>query len=116
MNATTASRTATILPFRVPPGAMRMPACGDGFTLVDRLALQSWGRRAAATSYGRVHIEPPRPGAGPDSAAFALIYRRDDPWSRFGLSRGPAGITVWDSLTGQDLGDYPTMEAALAAL
>lgn len=109
MNVVPAVHTAAILPFRMPGGT-------DGFTFMDRMALQGWSRRATAMGYGRVHIEPPRPGAGPDSAAFALIYRHNDPWSRYGLSRSAEGVTVWCSLTGHDLGAYPTMDAALATL
>ena len=110
LDARTAVHGATILMFPSRPGA------AEGFTFADRMALQSWSMRATALGYGRVLIEPGCPGGGPDRASYALIYRRNDPWSRWGLSRGPGGITVWCSLTGADHGDFRTMDAALASL
>ena len=91
-------------------------AAAGSFTWGDRMALQGWSLRAAALGYGRVLIEPGCPGGGPDRAAYALIYRRNDPWSRWGLSRGVDGINVWCSLTGADHGTFRTMDTALASL
>lgn len=108
--ACTAAPSAVILMFPTTP---RAP---EGFTWSDRMALQDWSRRAAAFGYGRMLIEPGCPGDGPDRAAYALIYRRNDPWSRWGLSRSPAGIMLWCSLTGTDHGIFRTMDAALASL
>lgn len=105
------SQSATLLYFPV-----RNRPAADAFTWADRMALQSWDRRATLGGYGRLMIEPGCPGAGPDRAAFALIYIRDDPWSRWGLSRGDDGITVWCSRTFADHGTFDTMDDALEAL
>ena len=110
-SAQIASQGATLLRFPI----QNRPVT-DAFTWADRIALQSWSRRAASLGYGRLVIEPGRPGAGPDHAAYALIYRRNDPWSRWGLARGDDGITVWCSRTGADHGTFDSMDLALAAL
>ena len=106
-----ARQSATLLrfPVRSSPGT-------DAFTLADRMALNLWGRRATLVGYSRLVIEPGCPGAGPDRAAYALVYLKDDPWSRWGLSRGVDGITVWCSRTGVDHGTFDAMDAALKSL
>ena len=107
----TAPQSATLLHF---PSQSRPKA--NAFTFSDRAALQSWNRRAALSGYGRLVIEPGCPGAGPDCAPYAAIYIRDDPWSRWGLTRGENGITVWCSRTGADCGTFDSMDLALATL
>lgn len=108
-------RTATVFAFptatRPPPGTV-----AQGFTVADRVALQGWSTRAALIGYSRVVIEPGMPGAAPDRASYALIYERNDPWSRWGLAREHGRIVAWCSRTGADLGEWDTMAAALAAL
>lgn len=111
MSAHTVRQSATLLHFPI-----RSRPAADAFTSTDHMDLQRWNRRAALLGYGRMLIEPGCPGTGPDHAAYALIYCRDDPWSRWGLSRGEDGITVWCSRTGVDQGTFATMDAALAAL
>ena len=104
-------QSATLLrfPVRSSPGT-------DAFTLADRMALNLWGRRATLVGYSRLVIEPGCPGAGPDRAAYALVYVKNDPWSRWGLSRGVDGITVWCSRTGADRGTFDAMDEALKSL
>ena len=105
----------------IPSGAviLAFPARGwqqeEGlhFTFQDRVDLASWDRTRRS---GRLLIEHGQRNAGPDRAAFALIYLRDDPWSRWGLTRSHRGVLTWCCRTGQDVNCTPTMAAALAML
>ncbi len=114
-------RTSTAGAVSIPAGAMILafPArgwqqeTGLHFTIKDRIALAAWDRTRLS---GRLLIEHGEQEAGPDRAAFALIYLANDPWSRWGLTRTARGILTWCCRTGQDIRCSQTMEAALAAI
>ena len=105
----------------VPAGAviLAFPARGwqqeDGlhFTFQDRIDLATWDRSRRT---GRLLIEHGERGAGPDRAAFALIYVGSDPWSRWGLTRERWGVVTWCCRTGKDVNTAATMALALGAL
>ncbi len=83
------------------------------FTMQDRIDLLQW---SGGAHVGRMLVEPGERGAGPDRASYALIYVRDDPWSRWGITRSAAGVVTWCCRSGRDLSVTRTIIQALAAL
>ena len=47
---------------------------------------------------------------------YISIYRAGDSWAVWGLTRQGPSVQLWRCATGADLGQFPTMHEALAAL
>ena len=99
-----------------PPGrgqvlAFRALPTAAGFSSPDLIELLAW------QADGRyLVIEPGMRGDAPDQAGFALVYRDDEPWASWGISRQGMGILMWDCVTHADIGRFDGVQAALDAL
>ena len=47
---------------------------------------------------------------------FVLVYGPVTSWARWGLTRGRAGVLLWECASGADLGVFATMSEALVEL
>lgn len=79
---------------------------GQGFTPRDRLDLQLW----AQARHRRVEFH------AYDDGQFALLYGSAEPWASWAVARQNGLVLVWDSVTLFDIGQFGSMERALAAL
>ncbi|MGI4798153.1 MAG: hypothetical protein ACRYF2_18700 [Janthinobacterium lividum] len=75
------------------------------FTARDRSDLEAWmaaDRRVSmcASEFG----------------VFAMLYRGGAPWAAWGVVRQERTVLVWDCVTLADIGRFPSMFDALAAL
>lgn len=106
--------SAQILPFRRPR------ALGTCLTVVDRIEALRWQDSAAGPSGTRLaiyHVDGEDTAeTGHYSGDYISIYRGDDEWAAWGAARSGDRISVWRSATGVDLGHFPTMREALAAV
>ena len=110
---------ARVMPLFPPrptlPSPAEHPEGALCFTAQDRMALLAW-HQDGGNGYARLVVEDGHPGAGPDRGAYALAYRRGEPFATLGLTRVTAGIHAWRCSHNDSLGLFPTMAAALAAL
>ncbi len=108
MPADRAIKTADIIPFPAQPGT------ANRFTAADRMELLRWEARdqggVRLAIYARRHDDPPEVGE------FASIYPPDEPWAAWGAVRQGRAISVWRAGDGRDIGRFPTMGEALAAV
>ncbi len=99
--------TAIVIPFA---------ACtsGNRFTAADRVELLRWQAQEAhevrLAIHRRLESDPPEVGE------FASIYPRGGPWAAWGAVRQGRDISIWRSRDGRDIGRFPTMTEALAAV
>ena len=75
------------------------------FTARDRSDLDEW-----MAADRRVSI------CACEFGAFAMLYRGRAPWAAWGVVRQDRMVLVWDCVTLADIGRFPSMFDALAAL
>ena len=99
--------TAAVIPF---------VACASGnrFTATDRMELLRW--QAQDDQDMRLAIHRRLEGDPPEVGEFASIYPRGGPWAAWGAVRQGRDISIWRSRDGRDIGRFPTMTEALAAV
>lgn len=101
---------ATVIPF---------PAVGlyrNRLNIKDRIEIHAWGTKARAFGYDRVVVRERQPEDDPNIGDFLAIYRAGEKWAAWGVARHGGSIRVWRCATGADLGDFRTIEQALAAI
>ncbi len=76
----------------------------------------SWQEPAFAQGYDRLVIHERAPCDPPDVDSFLSIYRRGEPWSRWGVARYGASVLAWCSVSGMDLGHFGSVGEALGSL
>jgi hypothetical protein len=86
------------------------------FTVNDRIQAAQWEVTHAMPAGARLEIHDRRWDDAPEVGDYISIYRACDRWTVWGLARDGAHITVWNASTSADLGSFPTMTEALAAV
>jgi hypothetical protein len=82
----------------------------------DRMDLNAWREAARAAGYDRMNIHEREDGEAGEFGDFLCLYRRGEPWSRCGFARKSKVISVWCCVTGADIGEFPSMATAFAAV
>ena len=108
MSSDPAVQTADIIPFVAFVGAR------GHFTAADRIELLQWQAQEAHEM--RLAIHRRVEGDPPEVGEFASIYPRNDRWAAWGAVRQGRDISIWRSRDGRDIGRFPTMTEALAAV
>ena len=75
------------------------------FTLRDRADLDDWSNADV-----RVSI------CSSDTGPFAMLYRARQSWASWGVVRQGRSVLLWDCITLADIGVFPSMIDALAAV
>ena len=76
-----------------------------GFTLRDREDLEEW-----SSIHHRVSI------CTSDMGSFAMVYEAGRPWASWGVVRQGRSVLLWECVTLADIGSFPSMIDALAAV
>lgn len=79
------------------------------FTWRDLLDLNAWD------SSGR-RVEVDRSEDLDGLGQFALVFRGNEPWATWAISREGARVLLWDCITLADIGRFDCMRQALAAI
>lgn len=101
------------------PIILRFPAAGlydNRLTVRDRIEILAWEEEARRFGYDRVFVRRRDPHDDPQIGDFLAIYRAGQKWATWGVARQGGSLRVWRCATGADLGDFPTIEQALAAI
>lgn len=77
-----------------------------GFTCRDLMDLQRWDGE------GRLEVDPVADRTG----QYAMIYRGEEPWASWAITREGGRILVWDCVSLADIGRFNSMREALAAV
>ncbi len=101
--------TADVLPFRAPPAR-------HGLTTADRIEALQWEATKAVGESMRLAFHRWCGENAADGGEYISIYRGDDRWAAWGATRRGRFVNVWRCATGADLGEFATMQEALAAL
>ncbi len=101
---------ATILPFPT----QRRPE--NWLTTLDRVEALRWEADEAAAEGVRVAIYNRQQNDAPEVGDFVSIYRGDERWAAWGAARRGRSIKLWRSANGADIGEFATMQEALAAV
>lgn len=107
MQTVLARRSAEIVPFVNPCPANR-------FTAIDRIHALNWNMTNAAGAWLAIHAR--RDDDAPEVGEYLGIYRANERWAVWGAARQGGVITVWHGPSGSDLGRFPSMKDALAAV
>lgn len=89
---------------------------GHRLTIRDRMAVAVWSERSERHGYRRVLVVSGERSVSPEDGDYTLVYAEQEPWARWGLARCEAGVTVWHCASGEDVGVFATMTAALDSL
>ena len=103
-------RSAEIVPF------VAKTCSANRFTAIDRIHALDWDVRSAAPAGARLTIHARRDDDAPEVGEYLSIYRANERWAAWGVARQGEMITVWYGPTGSDLGRFPSMKDALAAV
>jgi len=101
---------AVVIPFPSPA------RWGNRLTVRDRIAVLGWTDAARRSGYDRVVISERRPEDDPQFGDVLSLYRAGECWAAWGIARQGDAVRVWHCGSGADLGDFPTVETALAAI
>ncbi len=99
-------RTGVVVAFR-PARAV-----ADRFTWRDRINLLEWAETAGALGICRVSLERPEAEMGD----FALFYDATTEWARWAVARDGGGYLLWSPNSGETVGLFPSLAAALAGI
>ncbi len=102
--------SAQIVPF---PVRQSQPS---RLTSLDRIQALTWDGAQAGLASARLLIHDRQPADGPEVSDYVGIYPAGGHWADWGVARAGASLTVWHAPTGSDLGSFPTMHDALAAV
>jgi hypothetical protein len=101
---------ATVL--RFPP----KPRPENWLTLLDRAQALRWEADEAATRGVRLAIHRRQEDDPPEVGDFVSIYRANEVWAAWGVARRGPSLRLWRSANGADIGEFATMQEALAAV
>ncbi len=80
------------------------------------MEVHRWREQARSFGYDRLVIHERLAGDPPEVGSFLSVYRRGEPWSRFGITRVAGRVLAWCCRTGSDIGRFDSVSAALHAL
>ena len=75
-----------------------------------------WQDRARQAGFDRMVIHDRDDGDASEVGNFLSVYLSGQAWSRWGFARAGASIRAWCCLTGADVGEFASMNEALAAV
>ena len=78
-----------------------------GFTCRDLVELQDWD-----TGGRRIEVDPCADRMG----QYAMIYRGQEPWASWAITREGGRVLVWDCISLADVGRFDCMRDALDAV
>lgn len=110
MQTVLARRSAEIVPF------VNRQCAANRFTAIDRIHALDWDMTNAAPAGARLAIHARRDDDAPEVGEYLGIYRANERWAVWGAARQGCMITVWHGPSGSDLGQFPSMKDALAAV
>ncbi len=84
----------------------------DRFTWRDRIDLLKWAETAGPLGICRVSLERPEAEVGD----FVLLYDSAAEWARWAVARDGAGYLLWSPNSGETIGSFPSLAAALAGI
>jgi len=76
------------------------------------MEIHRWRERARLLGYDRMVIHDREPGDFAEMGNFLSLYRVGESWSRWVFARKGSVVSAWCSLTGADLGEYPSLQVA----
>lgn len=82
-------------------------------TLRDRVETLRWAEATRSRGIARAAIHA---GDGAQIGDFVLIYLIDALWASWVIGRTPGGYCLWRAGSGADIGCYPSLAAAFAAV
>ncbi len=85
--------------------AVRTSYSQSDFTLRDREDLEDWSSVDHLVSICASDLGP-----------FAMVYEAGRPWASWGVVRQGRSVLLWDCVTLADIGRFPNMFDALAAI
>jgi hypothetical protein len=89
------------------------PATARRLTLRDRVEAMRWADAVRTLGVSRAAIHS---GGDPHIGDFILIYQAGALWASWVIGCKPAGYSVWRAGSGTDLGCFPSLGQALAAV
>ncbi len=110
MEGNQTSGGATVLHFPTPPRP------GNWFTLLDRAQALRWEADEAAARGVRLAIHRRQQDDPPEVGDFLSIYPANEVWAAWGVARRGQSLRLWRSANGADIGEFATMQEALAAV
>jgi hypothetical protein len=93
----------------------RLAKCAS-LTIKDRMDVAKWRENAGQFGYDRLVVHERLAGDPPELGSYLAVYRRGEPWARWGITRMGQGLMAWCCVTGNDVGSFATVEEALQAL
>jgi hypothetical protein len=85
-------------------------------TLVDRVQALRWQQDEAANRGVRLAIYRRQQDDPPEIGDFVSIYRANEMWAAWGVARRGPSLRLWRSANGADIGEFASMQEALAAV
>jgi hypothetical protein len=101
---------------RADASVQREAAQGRCLTPHDRIIVTRWQDRARAAGFDRMVIHDRDEGDASDVGNFLSVHCNGQSWSRWGFARAGRQIRAWCCLTGSDVGQFATLDDALAAV
>ena len=96
------------------PTHLRRPE--NWLTLIDRAQALRWQADEAANRGVRLAIYRRQQDDPPEIGDFVSIYRANEMWAAWGVARRGQLLRLWRSANGADIGEFATMQEALAAV
>jgi len=97
---------SNVIPFAPKPRAAAY------LTPLDRMEIHRWREHASRLGYDRMVIHDREPGDFSEMGNFLSVYRAGESWSRWVFARNGSVVSVWCSLTGADMGEFPSLQVA----
>ncbi len=105
------ARSGVVLAFARPL------ATGNHFRLRERVELLEWADWARGLGICRVSLERAEPHDDRQEVGdFVLIYDESTEWARWAVAPEQGCYLLWSPNSGQTIGRFPTLGAALAAI
>jgi hypothetical protein len=85
-------------------------------TLSDRLEIRRWEAYIFGAGFDRATIHEREPGDHAEVGDFLALHRTGEAWAHYLFARRGPSITAWCGVSGADIGAFPTIGGALAAV
>jgi hypothetical protein len=92
------------------------PRAGAYLTALDRMDINLWRDQARRCGYDRMVVHEREPGDFSEMGNILCLYREGEAWSSWAFARIGGKVTAWCSVTGADLGEFPSLGAAFQAV
>ena len=116
MPVTQPSVAGAIISFALHAARAPSELQGSCLTAQDRMQVGFWQVRAREAGFDRMVIHDRDEGDATEVGNFLSVYRRGQAWSSWGFARAGSRLRAWCCLTGTDVGEFTSMDAALATV